>query len=87
MNIGDLVTGIDRSYIRSIYKVVCTSPFKLEFHSFNGKKATFNHQYTVCQAKYRLATEDEIKESENVTYAYQEKPKYVEDALNLINKG
>lgn len=37
MNEGDLITGVDRSYERSIYKLIKKEPLELEFVSFGGR--------------------------------------------------
>lgn len=36
MKEGDLITGVDRSYTRSIYKLIKKDPLELEFVSFDG---------------------------------------------------
>ena len=47
MNVGDLITGVDRTYTRSIYKLICVEPLELEFISFNGYKASPRDNNTI----------------------------------------
>ena len=72
--IGDLITGIDRTYTRSIYKIVSLDPFGIEIHSLCGVvpnnidelKNTQEIYYAPKEniGLYRLATKEEIHESE-----------------------
>jgi hypothetical protein len=71
MEVGDLVTGVDRRYARSIYKLTkidyVTGKFFLKFISylgFLGKDEYEGHPQPLERLKkYRLATPEEVTES------------------------
>ncbi len=73
MKKGDLVTGIDKSYKRSIYRIVSVEPFVLQFDSYDGTIATKNGGYFLKNSivkieDYRLASKKEIIESRGDFY-------------------
>jgi hypothetical protein len=63
---GDLITGNDRSYKRSIYRVITLEPFVAELVSFNGyvpPPDVSSEQPLPDLYAYRLATQEEIEQS------------------------
>lgn len=69
MEIGDYVTGKDRSYPRSIYKIIGfplvedweKKAVLLEFISFQGSPLTISTLWVRPLKDFRLASEEEIK--------------------------
>lgn len=49
MQVNDLITGKDRSFERSIYRIRSLEPFKVSFVSYNGflseEDDSFEHRY------------------------------------------
>jgi hypothetical protein len=72
-NIGDYVTGKDRSYKRSIYKVVQfidSETFRLQFIALSGRLGTDKDMNDRPIDTFRLATQAEVHEELGCALGY-----------------
>ena len=82
--VGDLVTGIDRSYKRSVYKFISTTESDnigiFEFQSLNGsvvdsykdsKAPRHTYEFSRLYSEFRLANRDELNENDKYRSSYK----------------
>lgn len=63
--VGDYVTGINRTYKRSIYKICDLkdkNSFTLSFVCLEGRLGHYGETYTRDPSEFRIATDKEIHE-------------------------